>query len=152
MKPKTVKISEELPVLSLYCQGHYRTAPREAWSALTAFAESRDLIRPGTRYFGLGHSATEEEISYAACITVPDDFVDDKTLALERLPAGRFVCFSHTGSYEGLEPLLREIEERWLPESGEEVDDRPWFCEYLNPHLMESAPDDLITEIYVPIV
>ena len=54
------------------------------------------------------------------------------------------------GSYELLHPAYRSLYGEWLPQSGREPDTFPGFEAYLNcPG--STAPEDLLTEIYIPL-
>lgn len=54
------------------------------------------------------------------------------------------------GPYELLHPAYRSLYGEWLPQSGREPDAAPGFEAYLNcPET--TAPEDLLTEIYIPL-
>ena len=71
---------------------------------------------------------------------------------LERvdLPVGRTAVMHYKGPYAGLKAAYDYLYGVWLPQSGEETRDAPPTEVYLNgPH--DTAPDDLLTDICVPI-
>jgi AraC family transcriptional regulator len=57
---------------------------------------------------------------------------------------------TYKGPYSGLEAAYTALFGNWLPESGEEPADAPCYELYLNSP-MDTAPEDLITEICLPL-
>jgi AraC family transcriptional regulator len=66
------------------------------------------------------------------------------------LPAGRHAVLTFSGPYAGLPAAYDQLYGIWLPESGETPADSPVFEIYRNTP-MDTAPEDLITEICVPL-
>ena len=66
------------------------------------------------------------------------------------LPAGRHAVLTYQGPYAGLPAAYDQLFGLWLPQSGEEPADSPVFEIYLNSP-MDTAPDDLLTEICLPL-
>ena len=67
-----------------------------------------------------------------------------------RLPAGRHAVLTFKGPYAGLPAAYDQLFSTWLPGSGNEPADSPVFEVYLNSP-MDTAPEDLITEICLPL-
>jgi AraC family transcriptional regulator len=66
------------------------------------------------------------------------------------LPAGRYAVLTFKGPYTGLPTGYDQLYGSWLPGSGEEPADAPVYELYINTP-MTVAPDDLITEIHLPL-
>lgn len=66
------------------------------------------------------------------------------------LPAGRHAVLTYRGPYVGLQAAYDQLFGQWLPQSGEEAADSPVFEVYLNTP-MDTAPQDLLTEICLPL-
>jgi AraC family transcriptional regulator len=66
------------------------------------------------------------------------------------LPAGRHAVLTYTGPYAGLPAAYDQLFQLWLPESGHEPADSPSFETYKNSP-MDTAPEALVTEIYLPL-
>ncbi|MGL4860921.1 MAG: AraC family transcriptional regulator [Enterobacteriaceae bacterium] len=66
------------------------------------------------------------------------------------IPAGQYARYRHVGPYTGLEQAYTTFFSQWLPSSGYECDDCPPFEVYLN-NPQDTAPEELITDIYVKI-
>lgn len=66
------------------------------------------------------------------------------------LAAGRTAVMTYKGPYAGLPAAYQDFYGRWLPQSGEEPADSPSYEIYLNDP-RETAPDELLTEICMPL-
>jgi AraC family transcriptional regulator len=66
------------------------------------------------------------------------------------LKGGRHAVLTYTGPYAGLPAAYDQLYSVWLPASGEEPADSPTFEVYRNSP-MDTAPDDLVTELYLPL-
>tara|TARA_R100001163_G_C5054320_1_gene190859 strand:- start:50 stop:925 length:876 start_codon:yes stop_codon:yes gene_type:complete len=94
--------------------------------------------------------------------TLPEDYRQDIAVSVEApiaenpqglvnkvIPAGRCALIRHHGSREYI-PAADYLYREWLPQSGEELRDFPFFFHYINV-----GPDvrdrDMITDLYLPI-
>lgn len=66
------------------------------------------------------------------------------------LPGGKHAVLTFKDPYTGLPDAYDDLFARWLPQSGEAPADQPSFEVYLNSP-MDTAPDDLLTEIHLPL-
>jgi AraC family transcriptional regulator len=66
------------------------------------------------------------------------------------LPAGRHAVLTFKGPYAGLPAAYDQLFGIWLPQSGEVPAESPVFEVYLNSP-MDTAPEDLVTEICLPL-
>ena len=85
-----------------------------------------------------------------AGIIVTDDFEIPDVLDDIAVPHGRMAVMRYKGPYAGLAAAYESLFRDWLPASGEEPRDAPCFEVYLNDPA-KTAPDDLLTDICVPI-
>ena len=71
---------------------------------------------------------------------------------LEAIPlrGGRHAVLTFKGPYAGLPAAYDQLFTNWLPVSGQEPADAPVFEIYLNSP-MDTAPEDLLTEICLPL-
>jgi AraC family transcriptional regulator len=74
----------------------------------------------------------------------------DPPLDTVTLDGGRHAVLIYTGPYAGLPAAYDQLFGVWLPASGEDVADVPSFEIYLNSP-MDTAPEDLITELHLPL-
>ncbi len=73
----------------------------------------------------------------------------DAPLEVVHLPAGPHAVLRYQGPYSGLPAAYSHLF-GWLPTCGHEPADSPVFEIYLNTP-MDTAPEDLLTEICVPL-
>ncbi|NJS39420.1 MAG: AraC family transcriptional regulator [Rhodobacteraceae bacterium] len=85
-----------------------------------------------------------------AGLEAPADMALEPPLEEVRLPAGRHAVLTFTGPYAGLPAAYDQLLGVWLPASGEVPADAPIFEVYLNSP-MDTAPEDLVTEICLPL-
>jgi AraC family transcriptional regulator len=66
------------------------------------------------------------------------------------LKGGKTAVLSYKGPYPGISNAYQSFFGDWLPKSGEEPGDGPCYERYLNSP-REVAPEELLTEIYLPL-
>lgn len=85
-----------------------------------------------------------------AGLEAPDDLPIEAPLEEVTLPAGRHAVLTFTGPYAGLQAAYDQLFGIWLAQSGETPGETPVFEVYLNSP-MDTAPEDLLTEICLPL-
>ena len=126
---------------------------------LMMWAAPRGLIVPGAKVLGIPYDdpniTSADKLRYDAAITLEAD--DDTEaepegeLGIRELRGGSYAIVCHQGPYSGLTATYDFIYGRWLPASGYDLADVPPFVHYLN-HPDSTDPDDLLTDIHVPLV
>lgn len=154
MKPEM----RELPdtsVLYVRKSGAYSEAASEAWGVLMGFAYKNRLMRADTQTFGIGNAdptiTPEENLRYDACITFSGTVQPEGDINIQTITGGRYAVFLHKGAYTELSGVYRNIFAGWLPASGCTLRDCPCFEKYLNRDPRRTKPENLRTEIWVPI-
>ena len=87
--------------------------------------------------------------SLAGVVLAPGVPVPDG-LETQVLPGGRHAVVEFNGPYAGLHDAYRWLYGDWLRASGETPREAPAFEVYLNSP-MDTAPEDLRTDIYLPL-
>lgn len=153
MFPVTIRDETPLRLAALPHEGAYHEISR-AFQKLSAVMASRDLFRSAGRMVGVFYDDPQSvpvadlrslagfEITGRAPIADP---LQDVTLA-----AGRHAVLTYTGPYAGLPAAYDQLFGIWLPTSSEEPADAPSFEVYLNAP-MDTAPEDLVTELHLPL-
>ncbi len=90
------------------------------------------------------------ELRSHACITVAPDVVITPPAEELTIAGGRYAVFRHVGPYANLHQTYGHIFGDALPAAGLEPADRPSFEDYINDP-RNTAPADLITDIYIPL-
>lgn len=91
-----------------------------------------------------------ENLRSHAGIVVGTDFDLPEGLESVDVPDGKTAVMHYKGPYAGLKAAYDYLYSDWLGASGEELREAPSFEVYLNDP-MDTAPDDLLTDIYVPL-
>lgn len=127
----------------------------QAWGRLFAWAAPRGLFPPRTAFFGLCWDDPEitpaERLRYDACCVAPDGFAGEGEIGAQVVPGGEFARTVHAGPYETLGDTYARLCGEWIPAQGREIRDAPSIEIYLNDP-RSSPPDQLRTEVYVPLV
>ncbi len=154
IKPDIRTISDQ-KVLFVRRTGRYDRAASEAWAVLMKFAYCRKLMKKDTRMIGISYDSpditSEDKLRYDACITINEEVNPEGEVGIQRIPGGRYAVFLHKGPYEKFSETYREIFSVWLAQSGETLRDAPVFEVYLNRDPRRTKPENLRTEIWVPI-
>lgn len=154
MQPEIRNMPEQ-NVLFVRKTGRYDKAASEAWAILMGFAYSRRLMKKETKSIGISHDCPditpEDKIRYDACITINKDIKPEGEVGIQTISGGKYAMFLHKGSYDKLGEIYNAIFSKWLPASGERLRDIPCFEIYLNRDPRRTKPENLKTEIYIPI-
>lgn len=126
----------------------------KAFEKASALATTRNLWPHADGMMGIYYddpnAVPEAELrSHAGIVlsgaaTLPDEMEDI------RIAPGRVAVLTYKGSYAGLKAAYDFLFGEWLPKSGEEPRDDPAMENYLNTP-MDTAPEELLTEIILPI-
>lgn len=109
--------------------------------------------RPG-RVFSLSYDDPDtnapESLRSDACLELHSDVAPPPDITVDTLAAGRYAIHTHRGPYDGIAEAYRRLFSVWLPQSGEEIDDRPCMEVFLNSPL-DTPPAELVTELCLPL-
>lgn len=114
-----------------------------------------DLMRSGSSMIAIYHDDPEavpiDRLRSDACVSLPEGAGIPEGLVEASLPAGDYACTVHVGPYEHLGDAWARFMGEWLPGSGRRlVDAGVCYERYLN-NPTQVAPEDLKTELYVPL-
>lgn len=154
MYPITIQERPKMRLAGVPHQGAYPEIGR-AFQALSTILTARNLW-PATGamvavFLDDPMAIPEADLRSIAGVSVKDGFEMTPPLAETLLPAGRYAVLHHHGPYAGLKAAWDHLYGTWLPTSGEDFADHPPIEVYLNSPI-EVAPDDLRTDICVPLV
>src|SRR5215471_13353836 len=125
-----------------------------AWQRLIGWAGRSGLFAFATQMIGIVHDDPEitppDKMRYDAAIPVDDKVKPDKDIGVQQLDAGRYAIGTHRGPYNRIGDTYARICGEWLPGSGRELSAAPALEFYRNSP-MTAAPEDLITDIYLPL-
>ena len=95
-------------------------------------------------------SVALEDLRSFAGIKVVNGFEMPETFKTHKTPSGRHAVLRFTGAYSGLQGAYDYLYGQWFAASGESPSDAPSYEVYLNSP-MDTAPQDLITDICTPL-
>ena len=91
-----------------------------------------------------------EKLRTDVCMVMPTAATPKGNIGFKQLPAGRYAIFLYKGSYEHLQSVYDTIYGKYIPEMECTFRDEASAERYLN-NPADTAPDELLTEIYIPI-
>jgi AraC family transcriptional regulator len=145
-----------VPATSAVCVHHTGSYMQigKAFDTLYGWLATRKLIEPGMRSIGVFYDDTtvvpEARLRSRACVATGRGFAVQPPLEPIQIAGGEYAVLRHTGPYADMKAAYEWLYGRWLVLSGREVGDAPWFEEYLNSP-RDTAPTDLLTDIYLPL-
>lgn len=84
--------------------------------------------------FGIGHDdpgiTDPNNCRYDACVQIPPDFVPPHPASVAMLPGGKYAIATFDGHARQVAAAWQELLRSWLPNSGMQVDSRPFFERY----------------------
>jgi AraC family transcriptional regulator len=127
------------------------------YGTLSAYAIQGYKLRCLGIYYADPFAATEKELRSMACV-VPNDEVKQKLnlnllapAQLVQIIGGKYAVLHFRGPYASMQAAYKWLFGYWLPKSGFQAADAPVFEDYIN-NPRETSPNDLLTNIYLPIL
>ena len=125
------------------------------WGQLCAFAGPRGLLGPSTVMFGASYDDPEvtpaDKIRYDACIVVPDSVEAEGSVGVQEIRGGDYAVTTLRGPYSGLAGIYATLLGQWLPAQGREPDPDAPCLEFYKNDPNETPPEQLETEVCVPL-
>jgi AraC family transcriptional regulator len=160
LEPKIIKM-KDIEILYVRKVGAYQKAAQDAWEILMPFAyekkmkEKKNIMGDKAMMFGIGHDNPHhievDKLRYDACISWDDKTVQPEgEIQSKIIDGGKYAIFLHKGAYTELINTYDGVAD-WIVESESEVRDLPIIEKYLNRDPRRTKPENLKTEIYVPI-
>ena len=150
----TIENMPERRVATVHHVGPYNRIS-DAFQRLGAIAGPAGLLQlPDAAMLAIYYDDPETtpaaELQSDAGITVPNGVSLPEGLVEKRLPAGRYARATHLGPYTKLGDAWSRLMGEWLPRSGNRVGDGSSYEVYRNTP-MNAAPDELRTDLYLPL-
>ena len=154
---------EKLEAFEVYCTRHIGdyNLIGEAWERLMAFAyhqkikHKKKLLGKDAWAIGIGYDNPDvtatDKLRSDACISADDEVECPEGVSKKKIAKGSYAVFLHKGSYDRLKETYRGVF-GWVRENDISLRDEPVFERYLNRDPRRTKPENLRTEIYLPIV
>jgi len=150
-----VKLTTQSPrrVAGVLHEGSYLEISR-AFETLGTTLAARGAIHLMAGMLGIYHhdprNVPEADLRALAGVSVDADFDIAEPLQEVVLPGGEYAVLRFPGPYTGLQSAYDYFLGPWLAQSGRDPDESPCFEVYLNSP-MDTAPEALLTDIYLPL-
>ena len=124
------------------------------WDKLLPVLGKDGRLGGSTMFIGVCHDDPEvtapARLRYDACVTVDPDFRGEGEAGIQTIAGGEYAVITHQGPYNKVGDTYAALLGQWLPRSGRELLNSPCFEVYLNSP-ENTAPEDLLTDIYAPL-
>lgn len=154
LEPEIIEI-KDIELFYVRATGEYRQSVEESWNKIIEYAYKNNLFGKIKARYGIAHDnpnvIESEKIRYDACIETDDIGLEpDGDVTSKIITGGTYAKFVHVGSYEDLDKA-HEALSNWIIDSGIELRNAPVFHKYLDLDPRDMEPENLQTEIYVPV-
>jgi AraC family transcriptional regulator len=153
MYPVEIRDEPARRLAALPHKGSYHDISR-AFEKLGITLGARGLMDQATDMIGVYYddpaAVAEAELASHAGLAFPESILFEAPLEELRLPPGPHAVLRYQGPYSGLPAAYDQLFRNWLPGSGRLPANSPVFERYLNTP-MDAAPEDLLTEICLPL-
>lgn len=124
------------------------------WLRLIQFTKEQNLpmgdVSPLCIYHDDPKVTPTEKLRTDVCMILSVEAAPKGDVGFKILPAGRYAVFVYKGPYENLQAVYDTIYGKYIPEMECTIRDESSAERYLNDPCM-TAPEDLLTEIYIPV-
>lgn len=124
------------------------------WLRLFQFAKEQNLPMgdpsPLCIYYDDPKVTPTDKLRTDVCMVLPGKSTPKGDVGFKQLAAGRYATFIYKGPYSNLQAVYDTIYGKYLPEMECTLRDEASAERYLNDPC-ETAPEDLLTEIYIPV-
>ena len=125
-----------------------------AWTRLCQFIQEEKLpmgeVMPYCIYHDDPKVTPPEKLRTDVCMVLPSFATAKGDIGFKQLAAGRYAIFLYKGPYEHLQAVYDTIYGKYIPEMECSLRDESSAVRYLN-NPADTAPEELLTEIYIPV-
>lgn len=152
--PFEIKQIDTINVAFVRCKGYNPDTIGKAWKTIIPFAKENGFLNQNSKFIGISVDnpdvTQEENCEYNACINLPNPIQAKGEISTKTLKGGKYAVFLHKGPYDHVDQVYAYIFKKWLVESEYNLRDGDVYDNYLNS-ITNTAPEDLLTEIHIPI-
>lgn len=126
-----------------------------AWERLFKFAQEENLIFDNCiEYLCVYHDdpkVTEsDKLRTDICLALSKSAKAKGEVGVKEIPGGKYAIFRYKGPYSNLSAVYDTVYGRLVQDNGFKVVNSPVFEKYVN-NPSDTAPENLMTEIYIPV-
>ncbi len=156
IEPIRTEVIDPIDVYTIRHVGDYALLD-SIWEKLIAFASEHTLFNRHFAAYAIAYDnpdiAHHDRLRYDACISRTKEVkpIKDEQIRTKTLDGGKYAVFLHKGDHANLTDTYDSIFGNWLYKSEIVLRDVPVIQKFLN-NKREVSIDELLTEVYVPIV
>lgn len=126
-----------------------------AWQRFAAWCDSLGLMSPRRKMFGIAQDSPDitapEQCRYDCCVAFDEAVTGNEAIALQTIPGGLYGCGYFSGTSLEIYGAWNRMCSEWLPGSGFESDERPWFEMYLEDFAFDEVTGRFNCLLCLPI-
>lgn len=126
-----------------------------AFEKLMKWAYNKNLMKKNIYAYGIYYddpNVTDiDKLRSDACISANDEVELDGDIAKKTIAGGKYAVFLHKGEYSNLKHTYNDIFSSYIKDNDIKLRDVPIFERYLDEDPKNTKPQDLKTEINIPI-
>ncbi|HEY4372625.1 MAG TPA: GyrI-like domain-containing protein [Burkholderiales bacterium] len=152
-----VSIVDRQPVRIAYMRhtGPYGQGVADFWQQQFAPWMMHNNLMGEPRY-GIAHDdpaiTAPEKCRYDACVEIPTDFTVGGGALVITLPGGKYACTAYYGNGADIGVPWQALLRDWLPQSGMQLDNRPFLEYYPRGARYHPATGSFECELCIPVV
>ena len=152
---ETTKNIKDIQVIFQQSKGKIGDNTTKAnWDTLFKHAQKHQIINAESKFYGINWDDPEittlEKVRYDACISINNDSALNTEFSNKTIAGGKYLCFLYKGDYQNLGLVYNQIFRDWIIKMDYDLRDEPIFEQYINNKEI-TLPEDLLTEIFIPI-
>lgn len=161
LEPIRIEVIEPIKVYSVRHVGDYNSigAAYETlfgWAYPNKIKHKKNLLGKGAFTYGIFYddpNVTDmDKLRSDACLSNTDDSVElVEGIEKKVIEGGKYAVFLHIGEYSKLKDTYNSIFSSYVKRNDVQLLDKPIFEKYLNRDPRRTKPENLKTEIFLPI-
>jgi AraC family transcriptional regulator len=127
------------------------------WAYTNKIKNKKNLMGKDAFSYGIAYddpNVTDiDKLRCDACISNTDDSAElEDGIIKQNISGGKYAVFLHTGEYSKLKETYNDIFSSYIKRNDSTLRNVPVFEKYLNRDPRRTKPENLKTEIYIPIM
>lgn len=125
------------------------------WAYTHKIKNGKDMMGKGAYTYGIGYddpNVTDiDKLRSDACVSATDEVPLEDGIFKQSISGGKYAVFLHRGEYFKLIDTYNNIFSSYIKQNDIKLRDVPTFERYLNHDPRRTKPENLKTEIHIPI-